>query len=424
METSDFDFENLFSIFEDFILNNAQKEKNYEILVAYSGGIDSTALLYLANKFAQKEKIGLNAVHVNHNINIDSKKWENHCKFFCKKINVPLFLKNINIDLNSRDSIEEVARNKRYEAIHSIMKKNTCLLTAHHADDQVETFFYNLFRGSGVKGLSSMPEIRFTPKGLHLRPFLGFNKNTLEDFVTRFNLEFINDKSNENTDFARNYIRSEVLPVVKKKWPNYSKTIQRAIANISNAQKLNLELALADFQKFKIDGNNNRMNIKARSLEENRFNNVIRFWIGQNNFKMPTLEQINSIKKDVFGAGKDKKPYFSCGTYEIHRFKDIVEIMSPLKKHDPTVIYKWRKDEDLIIPSLSVKLRWQNLEQRLGREIKDNVEVRFRHKGQNIKVNSTKSLKDYMREKNIPPWERDRAILIFINDEFKIVWDV
>ena len=423
METSDFDFENLFSIFEDFILNNAQKEKNYEILVAYSGGIDSTALLYLANKFAQKEKIGLSAIHVNHNINIDSKKWENHCKFFCKKINVPLFLKNINIDLNSKDSIEEVARNKRYEAIHSIMKKNTCLLTAHHADDQVETFFYNLFRGSGVKGLSSMPEIRFTPKGLHLRPFLGFNKNTLEDFVARFNLEFINDKSNENTDFARNYIRSEVLPIVKKKWPNYSKTIQRAIANIANAQKLNLELALADFQKFKIDGKNNRINIKVRSLEENRFYNVIRFWIGQNNFKMPTLEQINSIKKDVFGAGKDKKPYFSCGTYEIHRFKDTVEIMSPLKKHDPTIIYKWKKDEDLTIPSLSVKLRWQNLEQRLGREIKDNVEVRFRHKGQNIKVNSTKSLKDYMREKNIPPWERDRTILIFINNEFKIVWD-
>ena len=423
METSDFDFENIFSIFQDSFLKNINKEENYEILVAYSGGIDSTALLYLADKFAKQEKINISAIHVNHNINIDSKKWENHCKTFCKNIDIPLTTKSINVDLSSKESIEESARDKRYEAIHSIMEQNTILMTGHHADDQVETFFYNLLRGSGVKGLSSMPMIRYAPKGLHLRPLLGFNKNTLIDFVTQFNLDFINDTSNENISFSRNYIRSEILPIIKKKWPNHSKTIQRAIKNISIAQKLNLELASIDFEKFKINGKKNAININVRNLEENRLNNVIRFWIGENNFKMPTLEQINSIKKDVFYAGDDKRPYFSCNSYEIHRFKDLIEIMLPLKKHDPTKIYKWKRDENLVIPNLSVELSWENLEQRLGQQIQDNVEVRFRQKGQNIKINNTKSLKDYMRERNIPPWQRDRTILIYINNELKIVWD-
>ena len=125
METSDFDFENIFSIFQDSFLKNINKEENYEILVAYSGGIDSTALLYLADKFAKQEKINISAIHVNHNINIDSKKWENHCKTFCKNIDIPLTTKSINVDLSSKESIEESARDKRYEAIHSIMEQNT-----------------------------------------------------------------------------------------------------------------------------------------------------------------------------------------------------------------------------------------------------------------------------------------------------------
>ena len=423
MEIPDFDFENIFSIFQDSFLKNIKKNENYEILVAYSGGIDSTVLLYLADKLAKQEKINISAIHVNHNINVDSKKWENHCKNFCKNIDIPLIIKNINIELNSKESIEESARNKRYTAIYSIMKENTVMMTGHHADDQVETFFYNLFRGAGVKGLSSMPEIRLATKGLHLRPLLGFNKNTLKDFANQFDLDFITDSSNENINFSRNYIRSEILPVIEKKWPNYSKTIQRAINNISIAQKLNLELASKDFERFKVYGKKNIININVRSLEENRFNNVIRFWIGENDFKMPTLEQINSIKKNVFYAGEDKRPFFSCNSYEMHRFKDLVEIMLPLKKHDPTKIYKWKKDEKLIIPNLSIELSWKNLEQRFGQQIKDNVEVRFRQKGQNIKINPTKSLKDFMRERNIPPWQRDRTLLIYINNELKIVWD-
>ena len=162
METSDFDFKNLFSIFE-LSISKIINEKNYdEFLVAYSGGSDSTVLLYFANELAKKLKKNIKAVHVNHNLNSNAKEWEGHCKNFCNQIKVPLVIKNLNIILGPGDSIEERAREERYLSIYSLMSNKTIMMTAHHQDDQAETLLYQLFRGSGVKGLSSMAIIMAT----------------------------------------------------------------------------------------------------------------------------------------------------------------------------------------------------------------------------------------------------------------------
>ena len=160
METSDFDFENLTSIFDKVVLENISDKKYKEILVAYSGGIDSTALLYLANKFSKKHNKNIKAIHVNHNINIKSKNWEKHCQVFCNSLNIPLIIKSINIDIKPGQSLEERAREERYKAINLASNQHTLLMTGHHIDDQVETFFYNLLRGSGTKGLSAMPILK------------------------------------------------------------------------------------------------------------------------------------------------------------------------------------------------------------------------------------------------------------------------
>ena len=423
METSDFDFENLTSIFDKVVLENISDEKYKEILVAYSGGIDSTALLYLANKFSKKHNKNIKAIHVNHNINIKSKNWENHCQDFCNSLNIPLIIKSINIEIKPGQSLEERAREERYKAINSSSSQHTLLMTGHHIDDQVETFFYNLLRGSGTKGLSAMPILKENLKGFHMRPILSFNKTALIDLVKQMNFDYINDDSNENMNFSRNYIREKILPVIKKKWPNYNKTVDRAILNLTNAQKLCSDLALIDLKKYKIQNKDNIISINVRDLDDNRFYNVIRYWIEKNNFKMPSRQQIDSIKKNVFHAGIDKNPIFSCSSFEIRRHKEHLEIMSPLKKHDPNVIYKWKKSENLVISGLEINLSWQNLEEKLGYKVEDDVEVKFRKEGENIKINDRKSLKDYMREQNIPPWKRDRVMLIYIKDELKVVWD-
>ena len=423
MGTSDLDFENLSSIFESSIASSLEKNSYDEFLIAYSGGCDSTALLYFANKTARKNKINIRAIHVNHNLNKESKKWENHCKEFCKGINVELYIENVNIILKPGDSIEEKAREERYLSIYSQMGKKTLMMTAHHGDDQAETFLYQLFRGSGAKGLSSMPRIKKIKKGFHFRPFLAFNKKTLEDFVAFKSLSYVEDLSNNNTDFSRNFIRKEILPSIKRKWPSCASTISRSAQNLSELFKLNEDLAMIDIQKFLVK-NICKLSISVRGLDKYRCNNVIRYWISKNNYRMPSSEQMNSIYSNVINAGKDKVPFFLCSEYEIRRHNDYIEIMLPLKKHDPSIIYKWKYMENLIITSLSLNLSWNDLEKRFGRKIAYDVEVRFRKSGENIKLyNSKKSLKDYMREINMPPWKRDRTPLIYIDKELRVIWD-
>ena len=422
METSDFDFKNLFSIFELSILKTVN-EKNYdEFLVAYSGGSDSTALLYFANELAKKLKKNIKAVHVNHNLNNNAKRWEKHCKNFCNQIKIPLVIKSLNIILGPGDSIEERAREERYLSIYSLMSDKTIMMTAHHQDDQAETLLYQLFRGSGVKGLSSMAIGKKLNNGYHIRPFLNLNKNALEDFIEFKDLSFIRDDSNENTNFSRNYIRKEIMPKIKKKWSNCSKTISRSAENLSLSSRLNEDLALIDIQKYLLD-DIHKLKTSIKELELHRFNNVIRFWVSKNSFRMPSSDQLSSIYNNVLFAGEDKVPFFSCSDYEVRRHNNYIEIMSPLKKHNTSKTYIWKSKENLVIPDLLVNLSWSDLEEKLGYEIKSNVEVRFRQSGENIKFGeSKKSVKDFMRENEIPPWKRDRALLIYIDKELKIIW--
>ena len=422
METSDFDFEKLYTIFESSITNKIDKKKYNQFLVAYSGGSDSTALLYFANKMAKKYKVEIRAIHVNHNLNADSVDWENHCKYFCKKLNIPIIIKSINIVLKPGESIEERAREERYKVISSYANSKTIMMTAHHANDQSETFLYQLLRGSGVKGLSAMPDFKKILNGYHSRPFLNISKNILMELVDFKELKYIIDSSNNNTKFSRNYIRKEILPKIKERWPSYSSTISRAANNVADAEKLNRDLAEIDIQNFLLS-DDNKISTSVKNLDDYRFNNVIRFWIKKNNFRMPSLEQIYSIYLNVLNAGNDKTPFFSCSEYEIRRHNDYIEIMKPLKKHDSSKIYNWKFEENLVISNLSVNLSWKNLEERLGYNLNKDVEVKFREGGKSIELSKNKNLKDYMRENKIPPWKRDRTLLIYIDKELKIIWD-
>ena len=267
-----------------------------------------------------------------------------------------------------------------------------------------------------------MPNFKKNINGYHIRPFLNINKNTLMDLVNFKELQYVTDKSNDNTKFSRNFIRKEILPKIKEKWPSYSNTISRAANNLSDANKLNRDLAEIDIQNFLLN-DINKISADIKNLDDYRFNNVIRFWINKNNFRMPSSEQIYSLYLNVLNAGNDKTPFFSCKEYEIRRHNDYIEIMEPLKKHDPSKIYNWKSKENLVISNLSINLSWKNLEDRLGYNLDKDVEVKFRKDGQNIMLSKNKYLKDYMRENKIPPWKRDRTLLIYIDKELKIIWD-
>ena len=182
------------------------------IFVAFSGGLDSTALLFLCNEaFKQKKISNLKAIHINHNLSKNSDDWQQHCESFCRSNNIEFESFMVEVS-NNRSSIESQARQARYKIFESLLDENDKILLAHHRDDVFETILLRLFRGTGVDGLSGLNEKRSLGKGEIVRPFLNLPKSDLRIFIDENDLPYVEDDTNSNNDFDRNFLRNEIVP--------------------------------------------------------------------------------------------------------------------------------------------------------------------------------------------------------------------
>ena len=219
-----------------------------KIFVAFSGGIDSTALLFLCYKALKQKKIGnLKAIHINHNLSKNSDYWQQHCESFCKSNNIKFESFIVKVSKN-RSSIESQARQARYKIFESLLDKNDHILLAHHRDDLFETILLRLFRGTGVDGLSGLNEKRSLGKGEIVRPFLNLSKSDLKIFIDENDLPYIEDDTNSNNDFDRNFLRNEIVPSLEKRW---SKLSERAVVTSATAKKKKLSLDFMLEKNFK-----------------------------------------------------------------------------------------------------------------------------------------------------------------------------
>ena len=210
-----------------------------KIFVAFSGGLDSTALLFLCNKALKQKKIrNLKAIHINHNFSENSGNWEQHCESFCKSNNIEFKSFIIEVTKN-RSSIESQARQERYKIFESLMDENDQILLAHHRDDVFETILLRLFRGTGVDGLSGLNKKRSLGKGEIIRPFLNLSKSDLKIYIEENNLPYVEDDTNSNNDFDRNFLRNEIIPSLERRW---SKLSERAAFTSLTAKKKKLSL--------------------------------------------------------------------------------------------------------------------------------------------------------------------------------------
>jgi tRNA(Ile)-lysidine synthase len=209
-----------------------EKHLNFDnkIYVAFSGGSDSSALLYLTSDLRDEYELNIEAIHINHNLSNDSKIWEDHCKSICKKLNIPIIVRSVEIK-PCGDGLESAARKLRYKEFESILKENDQLLMAHHADDVAETFLLRLFRGTGSDGLGGPQKRRPVGQGTLIRPLLDYSKKELLEFIKKRDIKFIEDLSNFESNQDRNFIRNNVMPLIGERWSNVS-------SRISNTSKL------------------------------------------------------------------------------------------------------------------------------------------------------------------------------------------
>lgn len=249
-------------------------------VVGFSGGADSTALLHALNSVRSQLGVPLTAVHVNHGLHDDALFWQVKAEDFCRSNDIALVCLKVDPENDSGRGLEAEARHLRYEAITALLNPGDCLLTAHHADDQAETLLLNLMRGSGVDGLSAMPECRPLGQGFLQRPMLQYQKSVLRDYLHENTIEWTEDPSNQYLNHDRNFVRHQIIPLLEKRWPEVSKRLLLTRKAMSDARHL-LE-RLADKYLLQNLIQPFLLNLPTPLLEDSElFKLVIRRWIKQ-----------------------------------------------------------------------------------------------------------------------------------------------
>jgi tRNA(Ile)-lysidine synthase len=379
-------------------LDNLKTKDNYlegkQIVLGLSGGMDSVVLLhYLHTHFPNQ----LRVVHCNHHLSKHSDNWHIFCQKLCQNLSIPY--KSIGFHLEKTSNIEENARKKRYFSLSCDLSKDEILCTAHHQNDQAETLLLQLFRGSGVAGLASMPRQKTLGLGFHYRPMLGVEKQQVIDYATEHKLNWIEDDSNKDTNFRRNSLRLEVIPLLSKIYQNLTKSLARSARHQSEALKLTRELAELDIQSYSLINANGRLQIDAlTTLETHRIKNILRHQLNQLNFLAPSDKILDQII-DLLSAKADAKPLVRWNEFEIRRYQ-----------------------QELYFIDTSSEKNQQKCPIQSELEKLPNFSIRYRTEGQRIRLPGkahSQSLKKVLQEANIPPWERNSLKMYYIGDELR-----
>lgn len=290
------------------------------ILVAYSGGIDSTVLLHqLIHTYPPEQ---LRAIHINHGLYPEADDWQAHCERTCAIHGISIVCHQLTQRPKPGDSIEAWARTARYAIFEQHLKENEILMTAQHADDQAETVLLQLLRGSGPKGLSAMPKQKSFGKGLLIRPFLHLSKQDIIDYATLNQLTWVTDPSNKQTQFDRNFLRENILPSLKNRWPSVSDTLSRSARHCAEQEAL-LELLLKPLLADSAGSREGTLSIQALSQQNPLVQRaLIRQWLNDKQFPMPGHKKFEKIFEDLIPARPDAQPVILWGGVCIRRYRD------------------------------------------------------------------------------------------------------
>lgn len=199
--------------------------------VGFSGGADSTALLQAMYESRARLRAGLHAVHFHHGLQAMAGDWQDHCRAFCEQRGIPFLSVQLEIDRAAGTSLEEASRNSRYRSVARMLGDDEMYLTAHHAEDLVETLFLNLMRGSGIEGLAGIPMLRNLERGWVARPLLEMHRSELVAYLEARGIGWLTDPSNADTTFDRNYLRRELFPLLEQRWPGLVRRLSRTARN-------------------------------------------------------------------------------------------------------------------------------------------------------------------------------------------------
>lgn len=402
--------------------------------VGYSGGRDSSVLLHaLAGlRPSLSDDSEIRVVHVDHGLNVHAGTWSQHCVEMCAALALPCQILRVNARARAGESPEAAARSARYQAITALMEEGDVLLTAHHQDDQAETLLLQLLRGAGPHGLAAMPAYTPLGAGWLARPLLDFTAAELADYAGHHQLSWVEDPSNIDTGFERNYLRHNIMPHLKQQWPAVSRTLSRAAAHAAEAASLLDALAESDMQQVHGPTPDTLSVSGLLMLDEARQRNVLRRWFKKLKLSVPTTVHLQHIQHDILHAAVDSVScvrWGSTGYYEgaeARRYRNLVYAMAPLSAHDARATLPWKIQDPLILPGIGTLTARSMTDGAIDLSLlpAKPVTVRFRQGGERCRPvgrGHTHELRKLFQEQGIPPWQRDRLPLIFMGDELAAV---
>ena len=395
-------------------------------LLAYSGGLDSHALLHALQPLTLKEDYTLRAIHINHNLQPESKHWAKHCQIICQALEIPCSVINLDLIVKKGDSLEAVAREARYHAFQTALKPQEALITAHHQDDQAETVLLNLFRGSGVSGLAAMPVVKNFANGTLYRPLLDVSRQSLNAYAQAASLSYINDPSNHDQRFDRNFLRHNIIPQLQQRWLGLNKTLTRTARLQGDARQILARQAETDLALM-VTPKTTVITIESlKKLSWARQKNCLHYWLQQSHLPVPNEKTIIRILTEILDARKDAQPRVQWKGGEVRRYRQQLYALKPLTNIDlANQLIEWDLKEDLVLPIIQRYIplkRLGKMKQRL-QQCPQTITIRFRQGGERLQLSEKyhKSVKKILQEAGIPPWERAKIPLIYCGEKLVMI---
>ncbi|KPJ95343.1 MAG: hypothetical protein AMJ53_02915 [Gammaproteobacteria bacterium SG8_11] len=416
---------------EQQLLSALQDLKSHDIRrfwVAYSGGIDSHVLLFaLSHIQGQLSEFDIQAVHIDHQLSPLSSQWSEHCQQVCRQLQVPFQCLVVNAKAASGESPEAKAREARYQAFKSLLTTNDCLLTAHHQDDQAETLLLQLLRGSGPRGLAAMPGYSKLGEGQMSRPLLNLTREQIHQYAQAHQLQWIDDISNDNPAFDRNFLRLQVIPLLKQRWPALAKTVSRSAQLCADTIAIMDAVANEDLQHV-IYGSCERLSItRLQLLSRERQHNVVRLWLDSLNLSCPSQKTLHHIWSQVIDTSPESNPRLQWPGAEVRRYRDHLFAMPAMADFNNQQRIAWTLEQTLSIAGVgrirAIPAEGQGLKKRLLQA----VTIRFRQGGERCKLPKRAgehSLKNIFQELGVVPWMRERIPLFYVGDQLAAIGDL
>lgn len=461
--------------FEQCLARHQLLQSPHTLTVAYSGGVDSQVLLELAYQLAQKHpQLTINAIHVNHGLSALAHQWQSHCEQQCAQRHIPLQVANVDVKPSARESLEAVARNARYQAFQNLIEPDAILLLGHHLDDQAETFLLQLKRGAGAKGLSGMAMCSAAEQNQHgltiVRPLLQQSRADIQAFASAQQLVWVDDESNSDTRFDRNFLRHDVLPLLQQRWPAFTQSVSRSARLISEQQTLVEQTAGEYLQRCQVNLPTQRWYAISEEFVLNAEQllsystlwqkQIVRLWIQsiaatrQRNQKLwceppvlPNEARLNELLLQVTQARDDADMAVKCGEWQFRRFQQQLYLLPGQDStktgdsgthRDNTITPPifWQGESQLHLPTGdSLGFRQLNnsvnastsergvivslplLEQNPVQVVFGGLSRRFKPSG----AAHSKPLKQWFKLWQVPPWHRHRIPLLLLNDKLVAV---